>query len=279
MRTLFLPTVDCDHDRNSSIELRQQTLDALLEVFADTGAAGHTTWFLNETYHDYTTTGNHPELVQEAVRRGDCIGVHDHIDLLDGRWEFEPILEMCTESKELAAAWLRSHGHHGNLRAHRFGCLFQRVVAYQAIAQLGYTIVSDIYPGDVCNNHTGHPSYDNRSIPLGTSPYRHDSDGFPDHTSRKGQFLQLPVTQMYFERLELEKARHWVEAAAERSERCAVLVLCFHPYELLTDDRDALSTARVEKLRSLFNRLVEELGVSFASAEECARIWEESQHD
>jgi len=275
MRALFLPTVDCDHARDSSIELRQQSLDALLEVFADTGAAGHTTWFLNETYHDYMTTDNHPEVVHEAVRRGDCVGVHDHIDLLRGRWEFDSIYEMCAESKQLTQAWLQEHGYDDTLRAHRFGCLFQHPEAYRAIAELGYTIVSNIYPGDKSPNHTGYPSYDNESIPVGIAPYRHGVENFLDYTSTEGRFLEFPVTQMYFKQLEVEKARHCIEVASERGDTLAVLVLCFHPYELLGgSSRDELSPERVERLRDLFRGLVDELGGVFASAEEAAKDWE-----
>ena len=273
MQTLFLPTVDCDHARESSVELRQQTFDALLEVFADVGAAGHTTWFLNETYYDFGTATNHPEVVSEALRRGDTIGVHDHIDNLDGRWELEPILEMCTDSLSSIQAWLRAVGHPGEVRAHRFGCLFQHPTAYEAIARLGYTIVSDIYPGDRSPNHTGHPSYDNVDIPLGIPPYQHDADNFLDYRSTTGQFLQLPVTQMYFEKLTYEKAEECVRTADERREPLAVLVLCFHPYELLTDDRTAVSRERVERLRTLFSGLASRLGVRFASADECAEEW------
>ena len=274
METLFLPTVDCDHARESSVELRQQTFDALLEVFADVGAAGHTTWFLNETYYDFGTTANHPGAVNEAARRGDTIGVHDHIDNLDGRWELEPILEMCTASLASVRTWLTAHGHPDHIRAHRFGCLFQHPAAYEAIARLGYTILSDIYPGDRSPNHTGHPSYDNMDIPLGISPYRHDADNFLDYRSAAGQFLQLPVTQMYFEKLTYEKAEQCIRAADERREPLAVLVLCFHPYELLNDERTAVSPERVEGLRGLFKGLTARFGVLFASADECAAKWQ-----
>ncbi len=274
METLFLPTVDCDHARESSIELRQQTFDALLEVFADVGAAGHTTWFLNETYYDFGTTTNHPAVVTEAVRRGDTIGVHDHIDNLDGQWELEPVLEMCTASLASVRAWLSAAGHPDDVRAHRFGCLFQRPAAYEAIARLGYTVLSDIYPGDRSPNHTGHPSYDNVSLPIGISPYRHGADNFLDHQSTSGQFLELPVTQMYFEKLTYEKAEECIRAADERGESLAVLVLCFHPYELLDDPRTAVSPERVERLRALFKGLAARIGVRFANADECAAEWQ-----
>ena len=273
METLFLPTVDCDHVRGSSVELRQQTFDALLEVFADVGAAGHTTWFLNETYYDFGTTANHPAVVSEAVRRGDTVGVHDHIDNLDGRWELEPILDICTASRDSVRTWLRAQGHPDDVRAHRFGCLFQHPAAYAALARLGYTIASDVYPGDRSRNHTGHPSYDNVRLPLGISPYRHDADNFLDYQSRTGQFLQLPVTQMYFRKLTYEKVEQCMRPAEERQEPLAVLVLCFHPYELLDDERSALSSDRVEELRELFKGLTERSQVCFASAEECAAKW------
>jgi len=274
MRNLFLATVDCDHVAHSSIALRQETLEALLGVFADVGAAGHATWFLNETYNNYCTTGNHPDVVHEALRRGDTVGIHDHIDKLDGEWGLEPILELCTAAKDSALTWLRANGYPNELRAHRFGCLFQRVAAYEAIGRLGYSLVTDIYPGDKSLNHTGHPSYDNLDIPIGIAPYRHDAHNFTDHTSRSGRFLQFPVTQMYFARVTFEQVERCIAAAEARGQPIAALVLCFHPYELLTEGRDALSRERVDSLRTLFEGMVTEFGVAFASIEECAAEWE-----
>ncbi|MDP6356846.1 MAG: hypothetical protein QF473_17175 [Planctomycetota bacterium] len=269
MQIFFLASVDCDHVRGSTLDLRQQTFDALLDVFAETGVTGHATWFLNETYRDYCTTGNHPQVVHEAIRRGDCIGIHDHIDELDGRWEYDAVFELCEQGKRSAERWLETNGYQLELRSHRFGCLFQRAVCYQVIADLGYTVVSDIYPGDKSPNHTGHLSYDNVDIPVGISPYRHDAENFKDFRSQIGRFIQVPVTQMYYKRVEMEKLRQWIEAVEGRGGDQAFLTLCFHPYELLNDRKDSLSQEGVAQLRALFRNVVTEFGAEFASLNEC----------
>ena len=193
MQDLLLITVDCDL-RCDDVDLRQESLDILLQVFAEVGAAGHITWFLNE--NDFEITKNHESFLREALRRGDTLGLHDHIDWLDGRWEFEPILEYCRNSKETVETWLAQNGYSDKVVYHRAGCLFQHPVEYVALKELGYTVISDVWPGNTRPNHTGHLAFDNRKLPVGIMPYRHDEGNFLDYTSRQGYFLHVPIMHM-----------------------------------------------------------------------------------
>ncbi|MBI3944483.1 MAG: hypothetical protein HY321_01040 [Armatimonadetes bacterium] len=274
MEKLLLITVDCDL-RTGDVAARQGVLDALLAVFAEKGAAGHTTWFLNE--NDFAITKNHQGFLHEALRRGDAIGIHDHIDFLDGRWEYAPIYDFCLRSRDTVQAWLRAHGYPDALPYHRAGCLFQHPAQYEVLRDLGYTLLSDLYPGDKSPNHTGHLSYDNREVPVGISPYRHDPENFADYKSRRGRFLHVPVAHMYIflEHRFLggfigDTVARWLKASETRGVACAPMAWCFHPYEILTRERTSVSTELVRSLGEKLDELTREFGVEFASLAEVA---------
>ncbi len=267
---LFLMTVDCDHARNSPQSLRRKTLDALLETFAKTGLSGRVTWFINERYYDYSLTEHHGPVVQEFVRRGDTAGVHNHIDLLDGRWEYDLIYDHCRRSKEKLAAWLSANGTSLRLRCHRFGCLFQHKTAYAVIRDLGYEIVSDVWPGHEGKNHTQHPAFDNRAMPLGVPPYRHDAENWQDHAAQTGCFLHVPVMHMYLKDFEIGIAKRWIEAAQD-SGKPPALTWLIHPYEVLNDERNDVSPAKVDKLRRHLEEAASQLEVRFVNMEQCEK--------
>jgi len=261
----FLVTVDCDL-RCDDVALRQESLDTLLRVFAETGVAGHATWFANE--NDFHLTENHEPFLREALGRGDSLGVHDHIDWLKGRWEFGPIMDYCRKSRDTVQHWLSAHGRDEPLRLHRNGCLFQRPVIYAVLKELGYSVVSDVYPGQSLPNHTGFLSFDNRAMPLGAMPYRHDVDNFGDHLSTQGPFLHLPVMHMGIANFDFAHLQAWLDAFAAASISQGALLWLFHPYEVLNQDKDAISPERAALVDGQLRRLKDEYGVEFASVEE-----------
>ena len=59
-KVMFLISVDCDL-RTSSVEIRDQSVKALLDLFAKKDVAGHITWFLNE--NDFAITHLHQEFL------------------------------------------------------------------------------------------------------------------------------------------------------------------------------------------------------------------------
>jgi hypothetical protein len=270
MEKLLLIAVDCDL-RCQDVGVRQGSLEALLEVFAEKGAAGHTTWFLNE--NDFALTQNHEAFLQEAVRRGDAIGIHDHIDFLKGQWEYGPIYDYCRRSRDAVQGWLRAHQLPDALPYHRAGCLFQHPAQYAALRDLGYTVLSDVYPGDMSLNHTGFLSYDNREVPLGIAPYRHDPENFLDYHSQTGCFLHVPVVHMYIYCRDFvgEALARWTEAFQARGVECGAMAWCFHPYELLNRGASRVSRELVRLLRRQLDELVQDYGVTFASLEVVAR--------
>jgi len=272
MDKLLLVTVDCDL-RCKDAQVRQEALEALLAAFAEKGLAGRATWFLNE--NDFALTQNHEPFLHEAVRRGDTLGIHDHIDFLKGQWEYRPIHDYCRKSRDAVQAWLRRHGYPDAIPYHRAGCLFQHPTEYAVLRDLGYTVLSDIYPGDTSLNHTGFLSYDNRAVPLGIAPYRHDPENFLDYTSRAGCFLHVPVVHMYIYCRDFigDAIAQWVKACEARGGESLAMAWCFHPYEILNRGANRVSSELVRLLRLQLDELKRDYGVAFASlAEVAARL-------
>lgn len=263
MRVLFLITVDCDL-RCEDIGLRQESLEVLLDIFGEAGLAGHITWFANE--NDFRLTKDHQAFLHELLRRGDDLGVHDHFEPFKGVYERETIREFCRRSKETVERWLEENGRPMDMWLHRNGCLVQHSEVYSALKDLGYTVVSEVWPGNKRVTRDGYPAFDNRSVPIGTMPYRHDEENFLDWRSRKGHFVQVPVMHMGMKNLDYPLMDRWVQAFGEKSIDPGVMVWLFHPYEIL--ERDRISSEAVGILRSHLGRLKDEHGVTFAGMKE-----------
>ena len=113
MNKLFLVTIDCDL-RCSQVSARQKSLDMLLQVFTETGVAGHNTWFINE--NDFSITENHESFLKEILSRGDSIGVHDHFESFRGVYDLEPIRDFCSRSKKKVEEWLDRSGYRKDIK-------------------------------------------------------------------------------------------------------------------------------------------------------------------
>ena len=156
-------TVDADL-RSDTVATRRETLDVLLGVFEDTGVAGHATWYLNE--NDFHITAEHPGFLREALRRGDTLGIHDHIDFMDGAFGVDAVEEYCSRSKTAVEGWLREHGRPRSVIHHRNGCLVQRPSIYEALRNLEYRVVSDVWPGNTRpGRRTGGPRRTHLALP------------------------------------------------------------------------------------------------------------------
>jgi len=269
MRKLFLVTVDCDI-RADDVALRQESMAVLLDTFEQTGAAGHITWTLNE--NDFEITKNHQDFLHEALRRGDTLGIHDHFEPLGGNYEFGPALEICRRSKESVEAWLAANGYPAEIPLHRNGCLVQHPEIYRALQELGYTQVSEVWPENARGDREGNYAFDNTEMPVGISPYRHDTDNFADYTSTTGHFLHFPVTHMFLQLgggFNWETMARWDQAFARQDLELASYLWLFHPYEIMDAERKAIDPQMVETLAQIIARAQSEYGVELASIEEC----------
>ena len=290
MKVDFLLTIDCDM-RISSVVTRGQSLRALHEAFESEGVAGHVTWFVNE--NDFAFAHSHEEFLQTVVKAGDTIGVHDHIDFLNGRWEYEPVRDFCAKSRVAVQQWLSENDYAFPLRCHRFGCAVQHPAAYEAILDLGYSISSDVVPGTIHNTHTQKLAFDNRSIPLGIPPYHHGADEIGAYRSKTGPMLQIPFARatlsaappgvVYPEedyprwpwpRFSRAVADRWIEGAKRLGNEMCVIVLAFHPYEIVDKARLRVEKKNVDWLREIIGIMREEYGAAVLNMEECAAQFE-----
>ena len=268
---LFCTTVDCDL-RVSSVVTRSETLRALVDLFDAQGVSGHVTWFLNE--NDFAITHLHPEFLEQVIRRGDSIGVHDHVDFLGGAWEYEAIHDFCARSVGSVRHWLSRKGWFRPL-AHRFGCCFQHLTAYRAIAELGYSICSDVCPGTRHHNHTGELSFDNSEVPVGVLPYWHTPEAINDYRINAGPIFQVPMmkatlTASFWPRLDRSVVDAWMAGAAKLVHETAVLTFCFHPYEIVNTERLRIDSGATARLGEMLTLMREEYGAAFVNVEECA---------
>lgn len=269
MSKSLLITVDCDL-RSDDVVLRQKSLDVLLRMFADVGVSGHTTWFLNE--NDFQITENHPAFLREALRRGDTLGVHDHFEPFKGVYEAKPIQEFCVRSKRSVAEWLAAEGHAQEIVHHRNGCLAQHPNVYTALRQLGYTVVSEVYPGKMLPDRAGYAAFDNRAVPAGILPYRHDEANFDEYRSTRGHFLHFPVMHMGLRDFNFDTVDRWVEAFSEAAVEQAMFVWLFHPYEIMNPERTGMSESRVDWLAAQIRRFADEYQTRFANMAESRAV-------
>jgi hypothetical protein len=270
MEKYILATVDCDMGIEETVAKRNQNLDVMLNVFEECGFSGHATWFLNE--HRLEITRNHQSFLREAVRRGDTIGIHDHIDRLEGKKLTDAIYAFGRESLDRVTRWLKANGHSGDVFAHRMGCLYQRTEAYQALARLNYSVVSEVYPGHQMPDHALEESFDNRNIPPGTGPFRHDAENFLEYTSTRGRFLHFPVFHLFMYNFDFPKLAACLDRAEKEKRSAMFIVWCIHPYELTVGgweqggwDWTKIDEAKVEKLKNELTRMKTEFGLKPAN--------------
>ncbi|MEW6360456.1 MAG: hypothetical protein AB1696_29265 [Planctomycetota bacterium] len=264
----FLVTVDCDL-RTDDVALRQESLDVLLGVFAQTGVSGHATWFLNE--NDFAITKNHESFLKEALRRGDSLGLHDHVDPFSDDYDKAILRDFCRRSKESVEAWLAANGAPRTIALHRNGCLAQHENIYDVLRELGYPVLSDVYPEHTFPNHKQNLSFDNRHIPVGIPPYRHDAANWQDYRSTAGCFLHIPVMYMFVREWDYGLVDRWLAAFERDGVEDPVLVWLFHPYEIMNKAKTEISPENLAAMRAIIKGMAERYGATFASMDEIVR--------
>ncbi|MBI4026172.1 MAG: hypothetical protein HY360_14390 [Verrucomicrobia bacterium] len=273
MQKYLVTTIDCDL-RNDTVETRSRTLDALLSAFEDGGLAGHTTWFLNENH--FFITENHEAFLRESCRRGDTIGVHDHVDFVNGKSREPSLHTWFARSLFVVRRWLNDHGYPDEIICHRMGCLYQRTECYRARATLGYRVVSEVYPGQKGVDHAKEPAYDNRDIPPGIRPYRHNPADFANYCSRQGHFLHTPICHMGMANLNFTAIEQWLATAGANRLEAIPLVWLFHPYEVtpwIGGGWGEIDAGLVAKLRENISRLIQDYRLEPLNLKRCAELF------
>jgi hypothetical protein len=261
----FAVTVDGDL-RVGTPEQQEAGIRAMRGVHRQQGLLGRTTWMINEA--DFHWTEVHPNLLIELAGSGECLGIHDHLDTHHAE-EYGAALELMRSSKATLEAFLHRHNQGLIVNAHRNGCAFQRVDWYRAQMELGYSIVSDVWPGMawsgcmVCDGcppspwrqlgagEAGAIAMDNRAVPLTSLPWRHDPANWLDCGSRGGHFLQVPITSMP------QVDRRRFVAAADNGRPQAFLLVDTHPYDMQDPSTGDVSTERVEEYRESLEWVVD----------------------
>lgn len=253
-------TIDGDLRLGSPLQ-QKQGVHALRQVHADLGILGFTTWFINE--HDFHWSELHPELLLELAASGECLGLHDHLDthFLEDKPAQTIYPFLCT-SRQRLDDFFRRAGIHLPLIVHRNGCAHQGLEIYRALALMEYTVLSDVWPGMkwysrivpgddpvqpwVSLDREGDPGAvftDNRQVPLGTTPWRHDAHNWLETHSRQGRFLQVPITCLPW----VDPGR--VQAAVETPDRQSFVVIDTHPYNLQDPATGEVSAGLVQEYR------------------------------
>ena len=170
------------------------------------------------------------------------------------------------------ADWLERNGYEREIILHRNGCLVQNETVYTALKELGYTTVSDVLPGKKFPDRYGYPAFDNKSIPVGINPYRHDTANYLDHLSSEGHFLHIPMSQMGLQFFDFDLLDRWIESFRRKKVDTGIFGWLFHPYEIMyleiCDDRKTISPDFVSMLESHIERLKSEYSVTFVSVDE-----------
>ena len=272
MQILFLITVDCDL-RISSVVTRNESLMSLVKTFDKHGVSGHVTWFLNE--NDFAITHSHPEFLKEVIERGDTIAIHDHIDFLGSRWEYDAIYDFCSKSLTSVKNWLKENGCSKQISSHRFGCGFQRPAAYKAVVNLGYTISSDVCPETIWHNHTGEQSLDNTSVPIGILPYRHGPESINDYKTNSGPIFQIPyieatLTRSSQPRFNRKLINSWIAGAESLGQERCVITFAFHPYEVVNISKLRIDPKDIAWLGEVISIMRDDYSAHLVNIEECA---------
>jgi hypothetical protein len=279
-KVFFLVTVDGDL-RVGTRDQQGATIRAMRRVHAQLGLIGQTSWLINET--DFAWTEEHAADLLELAASGECLGLHDHVDTHYAE-AYEEALPLMRRARDRIAGFLKAAGYPATLCAHRNGCAIQSEDLYRAAVELGYSIVSDVWPGkawsgrmvkDGASRQTwrrleakGIPM-DNRAVAPGTLPWRHRPDNWLDSSSRDGPLLQVPITSSPW--LERYRVRSNLAAGGP----CAFVVLDTHPYDLQDRTTGEVSGERVRRYVQDLRWAKETLGASFIRLDEVPARLEE----
>lgn len=273
-------TIDGDL-RIGSLEQKNDAIAAVRDIHNKAGIIGSTTWFINE--YDFHWTRFHPERLLDIYDSGDAIAIHDHQDT-HYALEYSKAMEMMQLSIDVLRLFFDQYRSGIHIGAHRNGCAFQSKDIYKALEQIGYEIVSDVWPemfwkGRIVrdgaspeiwrtlpDNDPDAITVDNRSIPLGVSPWRHKADNWMDYLSKSGPLLQLPITSMPL--IDSHRIRQAVENSSER----AIVVTDTHPYDLQDPATGNVSEQARETYLNSISWMIDEFKPHFIRVQDVENI-------
>lgn len=227
---------------------------AIREVHEELQIIGRTSWLINE--YDFRWSEVHQELLRVLLNSEEALGIHDHFDTYFAE-TYEEYYQIAHESKARLGRTLKELGWEGELEIHRNGCALQSIPAYRALGDLGYWILSDVWPETAWRAReiavedpimpwrylTGEDEntipMDNSMVPLSASPWRHEADNWLEYQSNEGRFLQVPITTMPW--VDRERVFKAVEGPGEGS----WIVLDTHPYDLQDPNTGDVDPERV----------------------------------
>jgi hypothetical protein len=277
-KTYCLLTVDGDL-RIGEPEQQIIGINALRNLYAELGLTGTTSWFINEL--DFHWTENFEDILIDLVASGEAIGVHDHLDTYFAE-DFKSAFNLMKRAKDRLEAFFTKNNIPQRLEFHRNGCAHQREEYYRAAIELGYRIVSDVWPETKWTsrmvNRDGEWIYldredegailmDNSTIPLGTLPWQHNHTNWLDINSQAGPLLQLPITSMPW----IEKER--VEAALASDQPYRFLLFDIHPYDLQSRESGKIDREKHLSYRNTLAWLIEVVQPKFVNVTEYAEIF------
>lgn len=250
--------VSVDGDlRVGSPSQQKDGISAMRQAHKDLGLIGRTSWLVNE--YDFNWTSLYPDFLLDLAASRECIGIHDHLDtqyLENGPYESVYAFLSLTWSR-MREFFIR-FGIDTTIEVHRNGCCIQGRGIYQALGQVGYTILSDVWPGMSWHsrmvpvehpiqhwssledeNDPGSIFTDNSQVPMMAEPWRHDPDNWLDVKGKSGRFLQVPITCLPW--INWER----VQSAVKNSGEKVFLVIDTHPYNLQDSTTGAVSAGLV----------------------------------
>jgi len=259
-KVYFLVTVDGDLRVGDSAQ-QNAAIAAIRRVHSGIGVYGCTSWMINEI--DFDWTGQHAQALLDIVDSGECVGVHDHQDTHYVE-SYESALALMQDSRRRLMGFLEKSGRRVPLQVHRNGSAIQSEALYRAAVDVGYSLVSDVWPGvrwygRMVRDGSGPNPWrrmgesdpdailmDNRVVPLAAIPWRHGPCNWLDFESQEGPLLQVPITCAP----RVDETR--MTEAAGKSGSTAFLVLDTHPYDMQDPATGEVSPDRVsEYTRSL----------------------------
>ena len=270
---IILPSVDGDPGENfpqrdpdstdltptgEQTEAYREAVCEMMNIFDAEGLSGRATWFVNET--DVKWSSVYVDLLKEFVERGDTVGLHIHHHGLFRSPVLRDRREVTEAGGEALEALEASCGR--RCECFRNGCYYQAEHVYEAVRDLGFEALSDVFPGYSGPTKCGF-RLENAAVPRSARPWRHDSQNWTDHESVSGSFLHIPVHCGCIGDL---------EAMVDRVEEHHIPVVCWgiHPHELQSPD-GSVSSGNCAMLSEAIGLMRERLAPRFMSLDEYRR--------
>ena len=203
----FFITMDCDTRIGNNVVQKEGIL-TLFDLYNELNLRERVTWFINNNDFNFTTVKK--DILLEISHRGDSVGIHDHFESANIS-DYKSAKIFANRSLKKIIDFYDSNGIKEQIISHRNGCLSQFSYVYKVLIELGYKVVSDVWPGkEWCSkmiavdrkknkwqvDHTMSDfsiHIDNSHIPLNGTYWIHNENNAVEYTSREGSLIQLPI--------------------------------------------------------------------------------------